>query len=522
MNEGLLYVDKTRQVAELVEQGRLYFLSRPRRFGKSLLVSLLRHLFSGKKHLFEGLYLGQKTDFDWQEYPVLQFNFAALGHRVVQLEALLSHRLQQYAEEYGVELPAIALSTQFSALVEGIAAKHGPVVLLIDEYDKPIIDFLTEPEQARRNQEVLKDFFSPLKDLEAGGHLRFLFITGVSKFSKVSLFSDLNNLTDLTVHPLSHDLVGITQDELLHYFSDRLPRAAQKFDMPQERLLEGIRLWYNGYSYDAKTTLYNPFSLLNFFSAQHFGNFWFATGTPTFLVNTIRDRGIDPQELEGKVVDDTFFDKFSLEELEISGLLFQTGYLTIRDIQREGFETRYVLDYPNVEVRRSMMHNLAEAFTFKPTSVVSQALLKMQDALRQGQVGDFVAQLRIILADIPYHWQPKNGRKDEEALFRLWEGYFHAIVYIVMGYLRLHVRAETAQHRGRLDLLAETERFLYLIEFKLDGSAEQAVAQIKEREYAAPYRNAEKTVYLVGIGFSRETRNVADWEAEVWEGRGEM
>jgi hypothetical protein len=514
MNEGLLYVDKTRQVADLVEQGRLYFLSRPRRFGKSLLVSLLRHLFSGKKHLFEGLYLGQKADFDWQEYPVLQFNFADFGARVTNLEEVLSVKVQEYAVEYGVETPMVSLPLQFQSLVRQIGERGQPVVLLIDEYDKPIIDFLTEIEQARRNQEILRQFFGPLKGLEAQGFLRFLFITGVSKFSKVSLFSDLNNLTDLTIDPGSHDLLGITHEELLSYFGSYLTQAAQHFKITEAELLQGIKTWYNGYSYNAQTRLYNPFSLLSFFRKMHFGNFWFATGTPTFLVNTIRDRGIHPQELEGKVVDDTFFDKFSLEELEISGLLFQTGYLTIRDIQREGFETRYVLDYPNVEVRRSMMHNLVEAFTFKPTSVVSQALLKMQDALRQGQVGDFVAQLRIILADIPYHWKPKNGRKDEEELFRLWEGYFHAIVYIVMGYLRLHVRAETAQHRGRLDLLAETERFLYLMEFKLDGSAEQAVAQIKEREYAAPYRNAEKTVYLVGIGFSRETRNVADWEAE--------
>jgi hypothetical protein len=517
INEGLLYVDKTRQVAELVDKGRLYFLSRPRRFGKSLLVSLLTQLFSGKKELFKDLYIGKQADRDWTAYPILHFNFAAFGHRVENLEAELRFQLQQYAQQFGVAVSDISLSTQFSSLVTAIAQQHKPVVLLIDEYDKPLIDFLTEMEQAKKNQDVLKSFFSPLKNLEAKGHLRFLFITGVSKFSKISLFSDLNNLTDLTIDPLSDELLGITSAELLSNFKAYIAQAAQHFQMPEEELLEGIKLWYNGYSYNGLTRLYNPFSLLSFFSKRHFGNFWFATGTPTFLVNSIRDRGIAPQEFEDKVVDSAFFEKFSLEELDLSSLLFQTGYLTIKQVRREGFDTRYTLGYPNLEVRRSMMHNLVEAFTFKSTSVVSQGLLKMQDALRNGQVGSFVEQLKIILADIPYHWAPKGQKKDDAALFKMWEGYFHAIIYLLMAYMEVYVQAEIAKHQGRLDLMAETERFLYLMEFKLDEPAEDAIAQIKNREYVAAYRNSTKTIYLVGLEFSRAERNVASWQAEAWE-----
>ncbi len=266
-----------------------------------------------------------------------------------------------------VKLDNTSLSTDFSDLVENISAKGKPVVILIDEYDKPIVDFLTELEQASKNQKILRRFFSPLKDLEAQGHLRFLFITGVSKFSKVSLFSDLNNLTDLSIHSLSHDLLGITQQELLANFEEYIHQTIHYYSTTREDLLEEVKLWYNGYSYDGKTRLYNPFSILNFFLDKDFKNYWFATGTPTFLVNTIRDRGIHPQEFENVEVNDTFFTKFSLEDLDMTGLLFQTGYLTIKKITKERFEKIYFLGYPNTEVYKSMMQNLVEAFTFKTT-----------------------------------------------------------------------------------------------------------------------------------------------------------
>ncbi len=514
IEENLLYVDKTRQVYELIRSGRLYFLSRPRRFGKSLLVSLFAHLFQGKKSLFEHLYIGKAAKYEWTEYPVLQFNMAAFGHEVENLEAELSFQLRTYARQFDVEISELSLSSRFRTLVSGIASQGRPVVILIDEYDKPIVDFLGDMDKARSNQKVLKDFFSPLKDMEAQGHLRFLFITGVSKFSKVSLFSDLNNLTDLSMHPLSADLLGITQEELLEYFQDYLPVAAAHLDMTEATLLEGIKTWYNGYSYNGQTRLYNPFSILGFFQNYHFGNYWFSSGTPTFLVNTIRDRGVPPQSIERIEVNETFFDKFSLEDLDVGALLFQTGYLTIKDVAREGFDTRYTLGYPNLEVRRSMMHNLAEAFTCKSASVISQALLLMQDGLRKGNPGLFVDQLRTVLADISYHWMPKAN---ETEAYKMWEGYFHTIVYLLISYMQVQVRAELTRHKGRIDLLAETDKYLYLMEFKLDETAGNALEQIKQREYALAYKRFPKTVLLVGITFSSSERNVAQWEAEVWD-----
>lgn len=511
----LVYVDKTQQIHQLVERGSLYFLSRPRRFGKSLLLSKFNYLFSGEKQLFEGLYVSEQTDYDFESFPILHFNFSSFGHRVEDVEAVLHRKVIDYADQFEVEIEKTTLSEDFTELVVSIAAKSKPVVILIDEYDKPIIDFLTQPEKAKANQKVLRDFFSPLKALELEGHLRFLFITGVSKFSKVSLFSDLNNLIDLSLHPWSDDLLGITQEELLAYFPEHIEQAQQKLKMTQEELLKNVKTWYNGYAYNPDIKLYNPFSLLNFFQTYRFGNFWFATGTPTFLVETIRNQAVEPQTLEAIVVPETFFDKFSLTQLDIIGLLFQTGYLTIQFKQTRHNRSRYTLGYPNEEVRISMMYNLTEAFTYKTSSVVGQVLVKMQDGLEEGKIDVFIEQLNILLSDISYHLLPRK-KNNKQTEFEQWEGYFHTIIYLVTSFMDLQVQSEITKHKGRLDLLVESEEHLYLMEFKLNEPIENAIAQIKNRDYAAAYRNSPKTVHLVGITFSQSERNVSDWQAEIW------
>jgi hypothetical protein len=515
IKRDLLYVDKTKAIHRLIESGDLYFLSRPRRFGKSLLISTLRYLFEGEKDLFENLYIGKETNYSFEKYPVLQFNLASYGHQVEKLEPELMRQLQQYANQFEVSIDTISLSTAFKTLVTEISRKDSPVVILIDEYDKPMVDFIDDIKKAKVNQEILRDFFSPLKELEAQGNLRFLFITGVSKFSKISLFSDLNNLTDLTIDPLAYDLLGITQKELVHYFEEHIDYAAGEIGIPRSELLKGLKLWYNGYSYDAKTFLYNPLSLLNFFQKAYFGNFWFATGTPTFLVNTIRDKGINPRDLEKNEVDNSFFDKFSMEGLDMVGLLFQTGYLTIKSQRRRKFEPLYQLDYPNIEVKKAFFHNLLQAFAYKTPSTVGGILIKMERGLEEGNPQLFIDQLRILLSDISYHLLPKKKKNQGE--FEAWEGYFHTIVYLITSFMGLYVKSEITSHKGRLDLLVETTNFLYLMEFKLDEPAQNAIKQIKDRQYAAAYLNSPKTIYLVGVGFSREERNVETWEAEVWE-----
>ncbi|MFT6150509.1 MAG: hypothetical protein ACJAUH_003214 [Saprospiraceae bacterium] len=520
INEDLLYVDKTDRVYNLIEQGKLYFLSRPRRFGKSLLISILKEIFGGNKELFKNLWIGEQSEYLFEEFPVLHFNFADFGHKVENLEDILQRKVLDYGKEFDVMLPNTTLSENFKALVKSISEKGKPVVLLIDEYDKPIIDFIVEIDKAKKNRKVLRSFFAPLKGMDLEGHLKFLFITGVSKFSRVSLFSDLNNLKDLSKSPLASDLLGITQKELEHSFEKYISVATQKMNIPKVELLKWIKAWYNGYSYDGEITLYNPFSLLNFFLDFRFDNYWFETGTPTFLVETIRNEYVNPRELESIKVDNYFFNSFSLEHLDIVGLLYQTGYLTIKEATYGVSGSKYVLGYPNIEVRHSMIYNLTQAYAYKTKSVVSSAMVNMLSGMEEGDVKTFIKQLKIILSDISYHLHPRKTNKKEteaETLFKMWEGYFQTIIYLVTSYMDMVVQSEVTKHKGRLDLIAQTEDFIYLMEFKLDGTSTDAIEQIKNRKYAAAYENSSKKVFLVGVNFSKEERNVESWECEVWE-----
>ena len=520
IQEGLLYVDKTQQIYELIAEGNLYFLSRPRRFGKSLLVSTLKEIFEGNQDLFKGLYIKEQTNYHWKKHPVLYFNFAKLDTSPDLFEESLLHQLQLHAQTFKLQLVAKGLKAQLVELVIAIAKQQERVVFLVDEYDKPIIDYLTEKEKADKNRTTLKNFFSPLKDLESNGHLRFVFITGVSKFSKVSLFSDLNNLIDLTIKKMAADLTGITQEELITNFQPHLSHAAAELDLAKNVLLKGLKLWYNGYSWTGKTFVYNPFSLLSFFLDNSFQNYWFATGTPTFLVETIRDKGIKPEKIETKEVNPIFFDKFEIENLDLYGLLFQTGYLTIKNVRRKGWQNLYQLSYPNEEVRQAFNNNLLEAFTYKVASTVNDAINKIETALQTGNIAQFIDQLKILFADISYHLHPKNKNKptakEAAKTFTAWEGYFHTIIYLICTFLNLYAKTEITKHKGRLDLLVETTAYLYLMEFKLDESAKDAIAQIKSRAYAQSYKNAPKKVLLVGIGFSKEEKNVDTWELEEW------
>ena len=254
-----------------------------------------------------------------------------------------------------------------------------------------------------------------------------------------------------------------------------------------------------------------------FFTNYEFDNYWFTTGTPTFLVETIRQQYVNPQELEYLEVDNYFFNSFSLEQLDIVGLLYQTGYLTIKEATYDFSGSTYVLGYPNIEVRHSMIYNLTQAYTYKTKSIISSAMVQMKRGLEKGNIEVFIKQLKVILSDISYHLHPKNQQKSEAELFKMWEGYFQTIIYLVTSYMDMTVQSEVTKHKGRLDLIAESEGFIYLMEFKLDGTSTDAIEQIKNREYAAAYRNTEKTVFLVGINFSKTERNVESWEVEAWK-----
>ncbi|MEM0992974.1 MAG: AAA family ATPase [Bacteroidota bacterium] len=522
--ENFLYVDKTKQIYQLLKGSGLFFLSRPRRFGKTLLVSTLKEIFKGEKDLFRGLYLYEESDWAWEKHPVLQFNFAAYGRQDAEgLVKKIKAAIAELAEAYQVEVGNGDLQGQFKSLIKVIAKKHGNVVILMDEYDKPIIDFLDDFSKADANRAVLKDFFSPLKEMDEAGHLRFLFITGISKFSKVSIFSDLNNLTDLTLAPQGADLIGITQEELENYFKEYINEIATKVKKSKADLLDDMKSWYNGYTWDVnlQKMVYNPFSLLNYFAAKRFANYWFATGTPTFLVKMIRKVQIDVELLENYEVIDAFFDKFNIKNPDIFSLLFQTGYLTIKSVKERRGIYRFVLSYPNKEVRSSFIHNLLEAFTFKPPSTVSNAIIKIEDSLHDNKMSKFIEQLQILFSSIAYQLQPPTSGTLESSVlqrnFDTWEGYFHTIIYLVLSFLDIYIECEVSRHKGRLDAVVNTENHLYLMEFKLEASAEIALEQIKEKDYAASYLNIDKKIILLGVDFDRKTRNVKHWKAEEWK-----
>ncbi len=507
---GFLYVDKTEWIYRLLQGGGYYFFPRPRRFGKSLLTSTLKELFLGSKELFKGLWIYDRYDF--KPHPVIVISLNDLDFHRKTLEMSLCDRLDEVAGENKLSLSSKTAKDKFSELIKELG-RETPVAVLIDEYDKPITDFMDNLPQAIENRETLRNFYGVLKGLEVTPYLRLLFITGISKFSKVSLFSELNQLLDLTLDEGFAAMVGITQAELEHYFADRIEEMQTHTGLSRQDLLEKIRFWYNGYSWDGKTLLYNPFSILNFFSSKAFRNFWFASGTPSMLIKVLKTRWEMLEELEEKSVNESFFDKYDIENIDIYSLMFQTGYLTIREVHHFPDDTWYTLGYPNNEVRNAFNQSLLEAFVNLPPSSTQNIIFKLQKALFEGKPEDFVPNLKPIFADLSYEMHPKD-QGDPEKLFARWEGYFQSITVLIVKFLGVNVQSEVSKSKGRIDAVFETPKFIYIIEFKLDGTAEQAMNQIKDKDYPASFLTKGKKVFLIGIAFDSKERNVKQWLVE--------
>ncbi len=496
--EGYLYVDKTAYIYELATGGKYYFLSRPRRFGKSLLVSTFKELFEGRKELFEGLWIEER--WDWEKTnPVIHIPFAGLDYKMKGLYGELQKYIQESAQMHGISLQDDSLKNQFEELLRKLAESKGRVVLLIDEYDKPIIDYLGgEIEQARENQQILKNFYSVIKDSDP--YIRMLFITGVSKFSRVSIFSDLNNLDDLSLQDhRSNTLLGYTQEELEHFFSKHIASTAPKLGLSEQELIDKIRRWYNGYSWNGTDFVYNPFSVLNFFTKRVFMNYWFKTATPTFLINLIRKEVY--YDFDDIKVGDAAFDSFGIEHIDIITLLFQTGYLTIKkyDAGRE----LYTLGYPNREVKKSMLEYLVHAFSNTSATQVRSYALEVADALEQEDLTKVREVFNILLYSLPYQLHQKA------------ESFYHAIVHLFFTYMGLDVQSEVSTARGRADSIVEFDDKVYCFEFKLDRSAQEALEQLKNRGYTDKYRNTGKKIILMGVNFSSEKREVDEFAVEV-------
>lgn len=359
IEEDYLYIDKTREIHRLLSTGgKYYFISRPRRFGKSLLVSTLKEIFSGSKELFKDLWIHDKID--WKSYPVIHIDFTDLNYRTPErLEETLNRLMDDIAKEHGVALDSERyLNERFSQLIKELSIK-GKVAILIDEYDKPIIDNIDDPETARGNRKVLKEFYGVLKS--ADRFIKFVLITGVSRFARVSVFSDLNNLDDITLDSGYSTLMGYTEDELRTFFKGRIEELGKEWG-GGDQLINGIRDWYNGYSWDGTHFVYNPFSVLNFFQKKKVGGYWFATGTPTFLVKLLREKGWDARQYEEIPVGEYIFETYDIENLETISLLFQTGYLTVKSRTNpspsSGKAVEYILTYPNKEVRDYLIEDI--------------------------------------------------------------------------------------------------------------------------------------------------------------------
>ena len=493
---NLVYVDKTDYILSLINHGgQFFFLSRPRRFGKSLLVSTLKTIFQGKKELFEGLYIYDKWDFE--PNPIIHLDFSKMGFRDIGLTTAIEQTLRKIAQEASIELTSTGNGLLFAELLQKLHAQSGKeVVVLIDEYDKPITDVLEfgKSEKAHEHLGILRTLYSVLKGNSE--HIRFFFMTGIARFSKVSLFSDLNNLRDISRDNDFHNLLGYTQNELTHYFEPYLSFIAQEKEISIENLLEQIKVWYNGFSWNGKDKVYNPFSLLNFFASREFENFWFETGTPRFLIEKMKE--IQVYDVANTKIDALSAENLSIDDVQLIPLLFQTGYLTLKKKDQLG---GYLLDYPNKEVYESMLKHILMGYTHSQLSPTHAT--NIIRAIFVNDLDQLIREINILFATIPYQIFDINQEK-----------YFHAILFLSLKICGFYIESEVSVSTGRIDAVMIYENKVYIFEFKLNESADSSLQQIREKQYFKKYDNQDKKIILVGIGFSGKTKEVSDWKVE--------
>ena len=495
-----LYVDKTEYVWKLVRSYKgIYFLSRPRRFGKSLMVSTLKAIFEGRKELFDGLAISKK-EYDWKPYPVIHFDMGNCSAKTPQaLERFIEDRLCDVAAEHNVTLRGQSYATRFESLISALS-KRGKVVILIDEYDKPILNNVTNPE-ADAILGVLKGFYSTIKtceDLE-----RFVFITGVTKFCHVSLFSDLNNLTDITMRSDYATMFGYTQSELEHYFSDRIEATAQAQKVSVEELKRKLKAWYDGYCFEETSeTVYNPVSIAKFFENDgKFDNYWFATGTPSFLMELAKKTDFNFEDAVSKAVPGVTFDAFEIPNIDPVTLLLQTGYLTIKSSEIRFNKRWFWLDFPNEEVAESFSTYLLNSYVGRTQREVSSFSADLATAFLEGNLNQARKVLESFFAGVPYTIHKKS------------EATFQTVFYAIFRLLGFNIEAESCTNDGRIDAVVQTDDHIYLFEFKLDDD-DTALSQIKEKAYFKKYLQSSKKITMIGVNFDSVKGQLIDWQTE--------
>ena len=499
--DGYLYVDKTRIIHDIVSKGRYYFLSRPRRFGKSLLISTLKAYFEGKRDLFQGLAMEQLEQ-EWRVHPVLHLDLNSEKYDIAEsLDNILDTNLVKWEKLYGAEPSERSFSLRFAGIISRACEKTGErVVILVDEYDKPLLQTISNKVLQDDYRATLKALYGVLKSMD--GCIKFALLTGVTKFGKVSVFSDLNNLRDLSMLEQYTEICGISEKELHQYFKDDIQKMADMNGTNYEEVSERLRENYDGYHFAPNTEgMYNPFSLLNVLANKRFDSYWFETGTPTYLVELLQSCNYDLNRLHGSLSTDNALNAIDIYGNDPIPVIYQSGYLTIKSYDSE-FRI-YTLGFPNKEVEEGFIRFLAPRYTSMPNE--AESVFAIQNFIREVRSADidgFFTRLRSFFSDTTYE------------VIRLQELHYSNVLYIVFKLLGFYTQVEYHTSNGRIDLVLQTPDYIYVMEFKLNGTAEEALAQINDKGYALPFGKDSRTIYKIGVNFSAETRNIDRWVVE--------
>jgi Predicted AAA-ATPase/PD-(D/E)XK nuclease superfamily len=502
--QNYLYVDKTEDIFRMIDAGKYFFFSRPRRFGKSLLLDTLHEIFEGNKVLFKGLWIENKID--WKPYPVIRIDFGRVVSKDGDLKEALLREIAKNAKRLGLtQTDSLSPSIAFGDLLDNACTKYGEnsIVLLVDEYDKALVDFIEDQTTFDYNRDILRGFYTNIKSYDAC--IKFTLLTGVSKIGKMSLFSGLNNINDISLDREYANLCGISQTELENYFKEHINAFALIQNREKVEILELLRIWYNGYSWNGETTLYNPYSLLNVFQKNVFQNYWFDTGTPTLLIKMVKQNQRLFDAFKNYVMGDSWsMSSFDPQSNDDIGLMFQTGYLTIKEQEKMvdfGIPS-YKLGFPNQEVEYSFAkYLLAEYIAIAPEKIGNDLAFPLRKSLYDNDLENFILHLKVAFSRIPHQ------------LFIEKEAFYHSMLLMLMMASGISMKAEEASAKGRSDLVLETPNNIYIFEFKLNQTAEIALNQIKDKHYSDPYLTTSKKVILVGINF--QERVLHEWVIEV-------
>ena len=495
---NFLYVDKTKHIYSLANSNRYYFLSRPRRFGKSLFLSTLKAYFLGKKELFKGLYI-ETVEKQWTEYPVIYLDLnSGIYTTEEELYRVLNYPMQRLEQKYSIDVKEPSLSVRLKNIVLTAFEQTGKqVVILVDEYDKPLISTLDNEELHNKYKTILKGVYSILKECDK--YIRFGFLTGVTKFSKISLFSDLNNLMDISLDENYTDICGITEEEIKTNFKEHLQAFAEKENTTKEDILSQLKAMYDGYHFSKNTDvdIYNPFSLINSLTRREFENYWFQTGTPTFLIKLLQENNYDLKDLsEGKITAKDLTSKESMMNAPVA-LFYQSGYLTIKDYNKKS--GAYKLGYPNKEVEESFLDFILPKYMHTNENASFSYVEKMYENLENGEIEDFLKTMKTFFASVPYD------------LIKDTENHYQTVIFIICKLIGFIVEAEYKIVNGRIDMIVRTDNFLYLFEFKFDKSAEEALQQIDSKDYPLAFQQDERKLYKIGVNFSSQTKNIDEY-----------